>query len=141
VKQSIKRLRDMEQMVQDGSIEKLSKKEQLNFQREMVKAGPQPRRHQGNERIAGRAVRGGRGLQKGAITEPTSSASRWSGWWTPHPPTAWTTLFGQRRCQPRGAPVRARIAEAILEGRSQMFQQIRQRRIRGGGQFEEQAPA
>src|SRR6266850_3440923 len=37
VKQSIKRLRDMEQMVQDGSIEKLSKKEQLNFQREMIK--------------------------------------------------------------------------------------------------------
>ncbi|MGH8760822.1 MAG: 30S ribosomal protein S2, partial [Burkholderiales bacterium] len=37
VKQSVKRLRDMEQMVQDGSLEKLSKKEQLNFQREMVK--------------------------------------------------------------------------------------------------------
>src|SRR5712671_1164481 len=37
VKQSIKRLRDMEQMVQDGSLEKLSKKEQLNFQRELVK--------------------------------------------------------------------------------------------------------
>ena len=37
VKVSIKRLRDMELMVQDGSLEKLSKKEQLTFQREMVK--------------------------------------------------------------------------------------------------------
>ena len=37
VKISIKRLRDMEIMVQDGSLEKLSKKEQLTFQREMVK--------------------------------------------------------------------------------------------------------
>ena len=37
VKISIKRLRDMELMVQDGSLEKLSKKEQLTFQREMVK--------------------------------------------------------------------------------------------------------
>ena len=37
VKLSIKRLRDMELMVQDGSLEKLSKKEQLTFQRELVK--------------------------------------------------------------------------------------------------------
>lgn len=37
VKQSTKRLREMEQMVQDGSIEKLSKKEALTFQREMAK--------------------------------------------------------------------------------------------------------
>src|SRR5258706_13747079 len=37
VKISIKRLRDMEIMVQDGSLEKLSKKEQLTFQRELVK--------------------------------------------------------------------------------------------------------
>ena len=37
VKQSIKRLRDMEQMVQDGSLERLSKKEGLHYQREMSK--------------------------------------------------------------------------------------------------------
>lgn len=37
VKQSIKRLRDMEAMVQDGSMEKLSKKEGLMFQRELAK--------------------------------------------------------------------------------------------------------
>ncbi|MBI1397882.1 MAG: 30S ribosomal protein S2 [Betaproteobacteria bacterium] len=37
VKQSIKRLRDMESMIQDGSSEKLSKKEALMFQREVVK--------------------------------------------------------------------------------------------------------
>ena len=37
VKQSTKRLREMDQMVQDGSIEKLSKKEALTFQRDMLK--------------------------------------------------------------------------------------------------------
>jgi small subunit ribosomal protein S2 len=37
VKQSIKRLKDMEQMVADGTFEKLSKKEALTFQRELEK--------------------------------------------------------------------------------------------------------
>lgn len=37
VKQSIKRLKDMEQMVADGSIERLAKKEQLVYQRELEK--------------------------------------------------------------------------------------------------------
>jgi small subunit ribosomal protein S2 len=37
VKQSIKRLKDMDQMVADGSLERLSKKEQLHFQREREK--------------------------------------------------------------------------------------------------------
>jgi small subunit ribosomal protein S2 len=37
VKQSIKRLKEMDQMVADGSLEKLSKKEQLHFGREREK--------------------------------------------------------------------------------------------------------
>jgi len=37
VKASIKRLKEMEAMVEDGSINKLSKKEALNYQREMAK--------------------------------------------------------------------------------------------------------
>jgi len=37
VKQSIKRLKDMEQMVQDGTLERLGKKEQLVYQRELEK--------------------------------------------------------------------------------------------------------
>jgi small subunit ribosomal protein S2 len=37
VKLSIKRLKDMEAMVEDGSINKLAKKEALNYQREMEK--------------------------------------------------------------------------------------------------------
>ncbi len=37
VRQSIKRLKDMEAMVEDKSIDKLSKKEQLQFQRDMEK--------------------------------------------------------------------------------------------------------
>ncbi len=37
VKQSTKRLRDMDQMVQDGTLEKMSKKEGLTFQREITK--------------------------------------------------------------------------------------------------------
>ncbi|MCC6531479.1 MAG: 30S ribosomal protein S2 [Burkholderiales bacterium] len=37
VRQSIKRLKDMEAMIEDKSIEKLSKKEALQFQRDMAK--------------------------------------------------------------------------------------------------------
>jgi small subunit ribosomal protein S2 len=37
VKQSIKRLKDMQAMIEDKSIDKLSKKEALQFQREMAK--------------------------------------------------------------------------------------------------------
>jgi small subunit ribosomal protein S2 len=37
VKQSIKRLKEMEQMLQDGTMERLAKKEQLHYQREMEK--------------------------------------------------------------------------------------------------------
>jgi small subunit ribosomal protein S2 len=37
VRQSIKRLKDMEAMVEDKSIDKLSKKEQLQFQRDLEK--------------------------------------------------------------------------------------------------------
>ncbi len=37
VKQSIKRLKDMEQMAQDGSLERISKKEGLVIQRELAK--------------------------------------------------------------------------------------------------------
>ncbi|MDO9188684.1 MAG: 30S ribosomal protein S2, partial [Sulfurimicrobium sp.] len=36
VKQSIKRLKEMEAMIEDGSIERLSKKEALGFKREMI---------------------------------------------------------------------------------------------------------
>jgi small subunit ribosomal protein S2 len=37
VRQSIKRLKDMEAMIEDKSVDKLSKKEGLQFQREMAK--------------------------------------------------------------------------------------------------------
>jgi len=37
VKQSIKRLKEMEQMLQDGTMDRLAKKEQLHYQREMDK--------------------------------------------------------------------------------------------------------
>jgi small subunit ribosomal protein S2 len=37
VKQSIKRLKDMEEMTKDGSFDKMPKKEALNFQREIIK--------------------------------------------------------------------------------------------------------
>jgi len=37
VKQSVKRLKEMEQMAQDGSFERISKKEALQYQRELAK--------------------------------------------------------------------------------------------------------
>ncbi len=50
VKQSIKRLKDMEAMLADGSLEKLPKKEALEHPARTGQARAQPGRHQGHDR-------------------------------------------------------------------------------------------
>jgi small subunit ribosomal protein S2 len=126
VKQSTKRLRDMELMVQDGSLEKLSKKEQLTFQREMVKLD---RSLGGIKDMAGLPdalfvidV----GYQKGAITEATKLGIPVVGVVdTNHSPDGVDYVIPGNDDASRAVRLYARgIADAILEGRNQIIKEI-----------------
>jgi small subunit ribosomal protein S2 len=126
VKISIQRLRDMGQMVQDGSLEKLSKKEQLTFQRELVKL----------ERSLG-GIKEMNGLpdalfvidvgyQKGAITEANKLGIPVVGVVdTNHTPDGVDYVIPGNDDASRAVRLYARgIADAILEGRSQTIKEI-----------------
>ena len=56
VKGSIERLRSIEKMAEDGTFERLTKKEVLGIDARARQAGEGPRRHQGHGRAAGRGV-------------------------------------------------------------------------------------
>ena len=49
VKVSLKRLKEMEQTVADGGLDKMTKKEALDFTRELEKAQQSNGRYQGND--------------------------------------------------------------------------------------------
>ena len=143
VKLSIKRLRDMEIMTTDGSLEKLSKKEQLNFQREQVKL----------ERSLG-GIKEMNGLpdalfvidvgyQKGAITEANKLGIPVVGVVdTNHSPDGVDYVIPGNDDASRAVRLYARgIADAILEGRSQTIKEIVSDEFVEVDSSEEQAPA
>ena len=126
VKISIKRLRDMELMVQDGSLEKLSKKEQLTFQREMVKL---------DRSLGGIKEMNGLpdalfvidvGYQKGAITEANKLGIPVVGVVdTNHNPDGVDYVIPGNDDASRAVRLYTRgIADAILDGRSQTIKEI-----------------
>ena len=126
VKVSIKRLRDMELMVQDGSLEKLSKKEQLTFQREMVKL---------DRSLGGIKEMNGLpdalfvidvGYQKGAITEANKLGIPVVGVVdTNHSPDGVDYVIPGNDDASRAVRLYTRgIADAILDGRSQTIKEI-----------------
>ena len=126
VKVSIKRLRDMEVMVQDGSLEKLSKKEQLNFQRELVKL---------DRSLGGIKEMNGLpdalfvidvGYQKGAITEANKLGIPVVGVVdTNHSPDGVDYVIPGNDDASSAVRLYARgIADAILDGRSQTVKEI-----------------
>ena len=126
VKVSIKRLRDMEVMVQDGSLEKLSKKEQLNFQRELVKL---------DRSLGGIKEMNGLpdalfvidvGYQKGAITEANKLGIPVVGVVdTNHSPDGVDYVIPGNDYASRAVRLYTRgIADAILDGRSQTIKEI-----------------
>ena len=126
VKQSIKRLKEMEGMVEDGSLERLSKKEALGIQRELVKL---QRSLGGIKNLAGLPdalfiidV----GYHKGAVTEavklgiPVVAVID-----TNHSPDKIAYVIpgnddssGAIRLYARG------MADAVLEGRSQAVEEV-----------------
>ena len=131
VKQSIKRLKEMEAMLQDGSLEKLPKKEALGIQRELVKF----------ERSLGgiKELNGvpdalfiiDVGYQKGAVVEANKLGIPIIGVVdTNHSPEGITHVIPGNDDSSRAIRLYARgVADAILEGRNTSVQEI----AAGGG--------
>lgn len=126
VKQSIKRLKDMEQTLEDGSIDRLSKKEALMLQREVVKL---------NKSIGGIKEMNGLpdaifiidvGYHKGAIVEAGKLGIPVIGVVdTNHSPEGVNYVIPGNDDSSRAIRLYARgVADAILEGRAQNLQDI-----------------
>ena len=126
VKQSIKRLKDMEQMAQDGTFERISKKEGLGLQREMQKLH---RSLGGIKELSGLPdalfvidV----GYHKGAIAEavklgvPVIAVVD-----TNHSPEGIDYVVPGNDDSSRAIRLYARgVADAVLEGRSQSLEEV-----------------
>lgn len=126
IKQSVKRLQDMETMVQDGTLDKLVKKEALDLQRELDKL---------NNSLGG--IKDMKGLpdalfvidvgyQKGAITEAKKLGIPVIGVVdTNHNPDGLQYIIPGNDDSSRAIRLYARgVADAILEGRNQVIQEI-----------------
>jgi len=126
VRQSIKRLKEMDAMVQDGSLERMPKKEALHFQRELAKL---QRSLGGIKELEARPdalfvidV----GYQKGAVAEARKLEIPVIGVVdTNHSPDGVTHIIPGNDDSSRAIRLYARgIADAVLEGRSQVVQEI-----------------
>ncbi len=135
VKQSIKRLNDMETMARDGTLDKLPKKEGLLYQREIIKLdrslGGIKDMHGLPDAIFVIDV----GYQKGAITEarklniPVIAVVD-----TNHSPDGVAYVIPGNDDSSRAIRLYVRgIADAVLEGRQESLQEI----TRGGEEFVE----
>ncbi|MBI4204528.1 MAG: 30S ribosomal protein S2 [Betaproteobacteria bacterium] len=135
VKQSIKRLKDMEAMIQDGSIEKLSKKEALHYQREIAKL---------DRSLGGIKDMNGLpdamfvidvGYQKGAVSEANKLGIPVIGVVdTNHSPENIDYVIPGNDDSSRAIRLYARgVADAMLEGRSDTVKEI----VGGGDEFVE----
>lgn len=135
VKQSIKRLKDIDTMIQDGTMEKLAKKEALRFQRELEKL----------ERSLG-GIKDMNGLpdamfvidvgyQKGAVAEAKKLGIPVIGVVdTNHNPEGIDYVIPGNDDSSRAIRLYARgIADAILEGRADSLKEI----VKGSDEFVE----
>jgi len=131
VKQSIKRLKEMESMLADGSLEKLPKKEALGIQRELVKF---ERSLGGIKELTGvpdALFIIDVGYQKGAVVEANKLGMPIIGVVdTNHSPEGITHVIPGNDDSSRAIRLYARgVADAILEGRNMSLQEI----VAGGG--------
>ena len=126
VKQSIKRLKDMEQMIQDGSLDRLPKKEGLQVQREVTKL---------QRSLGGIKELNGLpdalfvidvGYQKGAVAEARKLEIPVIGVVdTNHSPAGISYVIPGNDDSSRAIRLYARgVADSILEGRNQSIQEI-----------------
>jgi len=126
VKQSIKRLKEMEQMGQDGSFDRMSKKEGLELQREMAKL----QRSLGGIKDLGSLPDAlfiiDVGYQKGAVQEANKLGVPVIGVVdTNHSPEGIDYVIPGNDDSSRAIRLYARgIADAVLEGRSQSVEEV-----------------
>jgi small subunit ribosomal protein S2 len=126
IKQSVKRLQDMETMVQDGTLDKLSKKEALDIQRELDKLNRSLGGIKDMKGIPDAMFVIDVGYQKGAITEARKLAIPIVGVVdTNHSPDGVDYVIPGNDDSSQAIRLYARgVADAILEGRNQMVQEI-----------------
>jgi len=139
VKTSIKRLKDMEASIEDGSVEKLSKKEALMFQREMIKL---------QKSIGGIKDMGGVpdaifvvdvGYHKGAITEAAKLGIPVIGVVdTNHSPEGVAYIIPGNDDSSKAIALYARgVADSILEGRANAVNEVLEAVKPGSDEFVE----
>ena len=126
VRQSIKRLKEMEQMVEDGSLDRMPKKEALHFQRELVKLNRSLGGIKSLDALPDAMFVIDVGYQKGAISEavklgiPVVAVVD-----TNNSPEGVAHVIPGNDDSSRAIRLYARgIADAVLEGRSQSVQEI-----------------
>jgi small subunit ribosomal protein S2 len=122
IKQSIKRLKDMETMTQDGTFEKLSKKEALDIQRELEKFDRSLGGIKDMKGIPDAMFVIDVGYQKGAITEAVKLGIPIVGVVdTNHNPDKVDYVIPGNDDSSQAIRLYARgVADAVLEGRSQI---------------------
>jgi small subunit ribosomal protein S2 len=126
VRQSIKRLKEMEQMVEDGLVERMPKKEALHFQRELAKLNRSLGGIKNLDALPDALFVIDVGYQKGAVSEavklgiPVVAVVD-----TNNSPDGVAHVVPGNDDSSRAIRLYARgIADAILEGRSQSVQEI-----------------
>jgi small subunit ribosomal protein S2 len=126
VKQSIKRLKEMEQMAQDGSLERLSKKEALGVQRELEKLQRSLGGIKDLASLPDAMFVIDVGYQKGAVAEagklgiPVVAVVD-----TNHSPDGIAYVIPGNDDSSRAIRLYARgIADAVIEGRSQAVEEV-----------------
>jgi small subunit ribosomal protein S2 len=126
VKQSIKRLKDMEQAIADGSVERLSKKEGLTFQRELEKLQRSLGGIKGLDGVPDALFVIDVGYQKGAITEARKlSIPVVAVVDSNHSPDGISHIIPGNDDSSRAIRLYCRgVADAVLEGRSQTITEI-----------------
>ena len=126
VKQSIKRLKDMQAMVEDGSVEKLIKKEGLMFQRELAKLERSLGGIKDMDGLPDAMFVIDVGYQKNAVAEANKLGIPVIGVVdTNHTPIGVDYVIPGNDDSSRAIRLYARgMADAILEGRNDSLQQI-----------------
>jgi len=126
VRQSVKRLKDMLAMGEDGSVDRLSKKEALSHQREIVKLQKSLGGIKDLEKLPEALFVVDVGYQKGAIAEARKLGIPVVGVVdTNHSPEGIDYIIPGNDDSSRAIRLYARgVADAILEGRNQSVQEI-----------------
>ena len=126
IKQSVKRLHDMETMMEDGTLDKLSKKEALDLQRELEKLNRSLGGIKDMKNLPDAMFVIDVGYQKGAITEARKLGIPIVGIVdSNHSPAGVDYVIPGNDDSSQAIRLYARgVADAILEGRNQALQEI-----------------